>query len=153
VERVPEWQAHLQQLADRDFFQGHLTGTQPHTHLMEQAAQGFRATAAYAAHRAIAQKPAKRILELARRPFDPSKVPRWSSAVDISQEMGKEGGGGGGGRWRRISTHGTLRVRGLTEGGGRERGWTSAEALLPCSLGLFHGRVAGVSDCAGPLLV
>ena len=74
VEGVPEWQAHLQSLADQGFFQGHLTGSQAHTRLMQQAAASFRATEAYAAHRAAAHEPAARILELAQRPFDPSKV-------------------------------------------------------------------------------
>ena len=71
---MPVWQAHLQELADQGFFQGHLTGSQAHKNLMQEAAESFRATEAYAAHRAAAHEPAARILELAKRPFDTSKV-------------------------------------------------------------------------------
>jgi hypothetical protein len=74
VEGVAEWQAYLQSLADQGFFQGQLTGSHLHTHLMAKAAAHFRATEAYATHRAAAQKPAERILELAQQPFDPSQV-------------------------------------------------------------------------------
>jgi len=74
VERVADWQAYLQRLADQGFFQGQLTGSNLHTQLMAKAAADFRGTEAYASHRAAAQKPAERILELAEQTFDPSQV-------------------------------------------------------------------------------
>ena len=95
MEGVPGWQTHMQGLADQGFFQDHPTGSPAHTRLMQQAAASFRATETYAAHRAAAHEPAARILELAQRPFDPSKVlfvPSWdclqlmqlTAGIDVS---------------------------------------------------------------------
>ncbi len=76
LERIPAWEGFIENLANTGFFQGEKIDSVKHKGLMGQAAEAFRKTEEYKQHRARAEAPADRILELLKKEFAPSKVSR-----------------------------------------------------------------------------